>query len=267
MATNEPVNKFLEDPDSFLQMESVIKQFGITNTLTSCALSLITLEPKKVREVIFFIRSMAGGNDLDKAIIEETRPFIPELVLPSLRKLLLSPSYMLRLETIYAFGKMSYFEEKQSLYDVLPFYISKDPLGLFDLLMELSWLEQSEKNLTTLAIDQAINAPLFLSRWATLSFLDHIMSVFDGTKWVNILVNDPHPLVKNEAIFIQSKANFERQGESENWYPKDKWRKTRKDLQAQEPKITFFNLKHNLFTKDCWPSNSNYEIADIEKYL
>jgi hypothetical protein len=124
-----------------------------------------------------------------------------------LRTNLYVPNRSIRRNSIYTFGKLSFFENARLLDEALPFYLEHDPLEIDGLLFELFWLSREARRRHWSYLRRITTAPSYLTRWAGLNIAiwrfgdayDRGLVTLERT--FARLAADPHEAVRDEAAF------------------------------------------------------------------
>lgn len=119
-----------------------------------------------------------------------------------LRELLYHKHSVVRSNTIYTIGKLTFRPKAKLLLEAFPHYLKTDPINLSGLMFELKWL-MGRWNWTL--INQIATAPHFLQRWSLCSSTyDQTHSPSDRSRFEAIfqkLSNDSNPAFAAEAAF------------------------------------------------------------------
>jgi hypothetical protein len=150
-----------------------------------------------------------------------------------LRELLYHKHSVVRSNTIYTIGKLTFRPKAKLLVEAFPHYLKTDPINLSGLMFELRWL--TGKWHWTL-LNQIATAPHFIQRWSLCSgTYDQMHSPSDRARFEALfqkLSKDSTPVLAAEAVF-RCESSREKSGMSERSYH------GAQDASPCDPKLNF----------------------------
>jgi hypothetical protein len=263
------VASYLDHIEDNAYIEAGLARYGAATLVQTAADLIGTLEPEAFNRAALFIRDVAIGI-FPPEITQTFRAELPASGLfDALDCALRAPSFHLRSQAAFTFGKLSYPENAERLTRALEERRDMDPLLTPGLISEIRWLT-CDKNAQWKCIQWLSEAPDEVCRWATLEVIgaaDLSPSQLDAL--LTKLANDRSEFVRAEALTLMATIRSRTAANREN--PKSRQARTlvAPDKPLAQPKaaqdlITFTDLSIRFWH---YHGEADYTLSDLHAFL
>jgi len=247
------IENYINHIQEFDSLNKFLETISVADLLFTLSEMLKSKDKEQISSANLFIRDMVN---FSRYIHKNFQNFREQLLSSELTGLLYSnifaPMFSVRDSTVYTLGKIGDVNSIPVLENAFTYFLDTDPLLLSRVFFELSWLggykpEWSGRPDLWSLVDQMVNSPNKMTRWAILSISDFdSSSVFRykdnpaffllQTHYLNLLIADDFNLLKEEAVFRLQEINLERNVNNLNKKERNRARKT---LLSNAPAVTF----------------------------
>lgn len=252
--------------------QSLQEQADLTELVSGCKpqalieqITQMLEEPDEdvVNRTLVLVRDLVLRAPLD-GISQSYRDSMESKVVPRLEILVENDNWFIRSEAIYTLGKIGSTGSLPVLHKAFWTLRDRDPLILHRLMFEISWLEDNKHGAL---ISDLIDSMSYTTRWSALDFLGPLDTETDEefelkeSRFARLLI-DSNQYVRSEAehLYKQRKVRLASMTKSER-------RKKLKELNRQEPSVTFHRVKTTFLNRLSREKNTSYSISDLEDFI
>jgi hypothetical protein len=265
------IAEYLDHLQSEPYVDEAVAQHGVSNLLAEAVRATRTIDPGRVGDALLFVRDVSIGL-FRPQITESFRMELPRSGLfEALEACLGAPSFSVRAQAVYTYGKLSFAENTERLIRAFETRKDNDPFLLHRLLFEIRWLErQPDAHWGRIRELAACHAEL--SRWASLAFArESARDDLELTKALELSASferDESSLIRSEATYVRAtlerSARQRKLDKSERRAMRTADREEKARIASFRPPILFHQLEQRFTAARTEP---DYTVAEVLEFL